>query len=427
LKIKGIDNASMPSWEDNMLRKLACALVALVALAIPARAADPIKIGFSMALTGGVAANGKQILTAFEIWRDDVNAKGGLLGRPVELVYYDDQSNPANVPALYTKLLGVDKVDLVIGPYATNMVAPAMPVIMGHSKMTISILGLGVNREFKYPRYFSTVPTGPDGPPAFSKGFFELARVQNPAPKTVAMVAADAEFAQVAAGGARVNAKAAGFDIVYEGKYPPNTTDFLAVMRAVQATNADIVYAAAYPPDTVGIVRAANEIGLVPKMFGGSMIGLTATPIKMQLGPLTNGIVINESFLPALDFPGTAEMMRKYQAKAPERGIDPLGYGFAPFAYAAGQLVAKAVEETKSLDDGKLAEYLHKHTVDTVIGPMSFGADGEWSKARMLFTQFQGVTGNDLGQFKDPKREVILWPAEYQKGELIYPYGAARK
>jgi len=410
-----------------MLRKLACALVALVALAAPARAADPIKIGFSMALTGGVAPNGKQILAAFEIWRDDVNAKGGLLGRPVELVYYDDQSNPANVPALYTKLLDVDKVDLVIGPYATNMVAPAMPVIMAHNKMTISILGLGVNREFKYPRYFSTVPTGPDGPPAFSKGFFELARTQSPAPKTVAIVAADAEFAQVAAGGARINSKTAGFDIIYDGKYPPNTTDFLAVMRAVQATSADIVYAAAYPPDTVGIVRAANEIGLRPKMFGGSMIGLTATPIKMQLGALTNGIVINESFMPALDFPGTAEMMRKYQTRAPERGIDPLGYGFAPFAYAAGQLVAKAVEETKSLDDSKLADYLHKNTIDTVIGPMSFGADGEWSESRMLFTQFQGVTGNDLGQFKDPRREVILWPAEYKKGELIYPYGAARK
>ena len=410
-----------------MFRKLAIALAALVALAVPARAADPIKIGFSMALTGGVAANGKQILAAFEIWRDDVNAKGGLLGRQVELKYYDDQSNPANVPALYTKLLDVDKVDLVIGPYATNMVAPAMPVIIAHNKMTISILGLGVNREFKYARYFSTVPTGPDGPPAFSKGFFELARAQNPAPRTVAMVAADAEFAQVAAGGARVNAKAAGFDIIYEGKYPPNTTDFLSVMRAVQATNADIVYAAAYPPDTVGIVRAANEIGLVPKMFGGSMIGLTATPIKMQLGRLSNGLVINESFVPALDFPGTAEMMRKYQARAPERGIDPLGYGFAPFAYAAGQLVAKAIEETKSLDDGKLAEFLHSHTVDTVIGPLAFGADGEWTKARMLFTQFQNVSGNDLGQFKDPKTEVILWPADYKKGELIYPYSAARK
>ena len=149
-----------------MLRKFAFALLALIALAIPARAADPIKIGFSMALTGGVAPNGKQILAAFEIWRDDVNAKGGLLGRPVELVYYDDQSNPANVPALYTKLITVDKVDLLIGPYATNMVAPAMPVLIQNNKMTISILGLGVNRQFNYPRYFSTVPLGPDGPDA---------------------------------------------------------------------------------------------------------------------------------------------------------------------------------------------------------------------------------------------------------------------
>ncbi len=410
-----------------MLRKLGCALAALVALAAPAGAADPIKIGFSMALTGGVAPNGKQILAAFEIWRDDVNAKGGLLGRPVELKYYDDQSNPANVPALYTKLLDVDKVDLLIGPYATNMVAPAMPVIIAHNKMTISILGLGVNREFKHGRYFSTVPTGPEGPPAFSKGFFELAKAQTPAPKTVAIVAADAEFAQVAAGGARVNAKAAGFDIVHDAKYPPTTTDFLAVMRAVQAANADLVFVAAYPPDSVGIVRAAHEIGLAPKMFGGTMIGLLATPIKMQLGPLVNGIVINESFLPALDFPGTAELMHKYQAKAPGLGIDPLGYGFAPFAYAVGQLVAKAVEETKSLDDGKLAAYLHGHTVDTVIGPLAFGADGEWTKSRMLFTQFQHVSGNDLDQFKDPKSEVILWPAEYKKGELIYPYGAAKK
>jgi branched-chain amino acid transport system substrate-binding protein len=402
------------------------ALAALILITTPGRAADPIKVGFSMALTGGVAPNGKQILAAFEIWRDDVNAKGGLLGRPVELVYYDDQSSPANVPALYTKLLDVDKVDLLIGPYATNMVAPAMPIIMAHNKMTISILGLGVNREFKYGRYFSTVPLGPDGPPAFSKGFFELAKAQNPPPKTVALVAADAEFAQVAIAGARANAQAAGFTIVYDGKYPPPTNDFAPVMRAVQAANPDIVFAAAYPPDTVGSVRAANEIGLKPKMFGGSLIGLFATPIKMQLGVLINGIVINESFLPALDFSGTAELMRKYQAVAPERKIDPLGYGFVPFAYAVGQLVATAVTETKSLDDGKLADYLHGHTVDTVIGPMTFGADGEWVKSRMLFTQFQNIDGNDLGQFKDPKKDATLWPAEFKNGSMIYPYADAR-
>ena len=110
------------------------ALIAIAALIIPnmapntAKAADPIRIGMTMALTGGVAPIGKQVLTALQIWRDDVNAKGGLLGRPVELVFYDDQSNPANVPQLYTKLIDVDKVDLLIGPYATNMVAPAIPV-----------------------------------------------------------------------------------------------------------------------------------------------------------------------------------------------------------------------------------------------------------------------------------------------------------
>src|ERR1700682_1975374 len=99
------------------------------------------------------------------------------------------------------------------------MVAPAMPVIMQNNKMTISILGLGVNRQFNnYPRYFSTVPLGPEGPPAFSKGFFELAKAQNPKPQTIAIVAADAEFAQTAAGGARQNAKAAGFTIVYDGQ-----------------------------------------------------------------------------------------------------------------------------------------------------------------------------------------------------------------
>jgi branched-chain amino acid transport system substrate-binding protein len=293
--------------------------------------------------------------------------------------------------------------------------------------MTVSILGLGVNRQFHYSRHFSTVPLGPEGPPAFSKGFFELAKAQKPAPQTVAIVAADAEFAQTAAGGARENAKAAGLTIVYDGKYPPNTTDFAPVMRAVQAANPDIVFAAAYPPDTIGIVRAANEVGLAPKMFGGTLIGLMAAPIKMQLGPLVNGIVMNESFMPALDFPGTAAVMKKYQAMAPERRIDPLGYGFVPFAYAVGQLVAKAVTETKSLDDGKLADYLHNHTIDTVLGPLAFGADGEWVKSRMLFTQFQNVNGNDLDQFKDPKTEVILWPPEYKKGELIYPYGDARR
>jgi branched-chain amino acid transport system substrate-binding protein len=395
----------------------------------PALAADPIKVGFSMALTGAVAPNGKQNLLALEIWRDDVNAKGGLLGRPVELVYYDDQSNPNNVPGIYTKLLSVDKVDLLVGPYATNMIAPAMPVVMQANKMTIGMLGVNVNRQFNYPRYFSMVPGGDEGTLAFSRGWFEIAAAQTPKPRTVALIGADAEFGKTACDGARENAKTGGFEIVYDKSYPPGTTDMVPIVRAIQATNPDLVFACSYPPDTVGIVRAANEIGLNVKMFGGAMIGLLATPIKLQLGALMNGLVIMESFIPAptLNFPGLKSMLDRYQAKAPSLGIDPLGYGFTPFAYAAGEVLAQAVEATKSLDHSKLADYIHSHKFSTVAGEISFGKDGEWTKSRQFFTQFQGVSGNDLAQFRDTTHQVILWPAEYKTGTLIYPYLDAKK
>ncbi|MFL6796710.1 MAG: amino acid ABC transporter substrate-binding protein [Xanthobacteraceae bacterium] len=412
-------------------RVLWCGFLAtwLAAAALPAWAADAIKVGFSMALTGAVAPNGKQNLLALELWRDDVNAKGGLMGRPVELVYYDDQSNPNNVPGIYTKLISVDKVDLLLGPYATNMVAPAMPVLMQNQKMTISLLGVNINRQFNYPRYFSMVPGGDEGTLAFSRGWFEVASAQNPKPRTVALVAADAEFGKTACDGARENARKGGFQIVYDKSYPPGTPDMVPIMRAVQATNAELVFACSYPPDTVGIVRAANEIGLNAKMFGGAMIGLLATPIKMQLGPLSNGLTIMESFIPAptLNFPGLREMLDKYQAKAPSLGIDPLGYGFTPFAYAAGQVLAQAVEATRSLDHAKLAEYIHTNSFSTVAGEIAYGTDGEWKKSRQFFTQFQGITGNDINQFRDTTHQVIVWPAEYKTGDIIYPYENARK
>lgn len=405
------------------------ALLCLLPSTPGAGAAEPIKVGFSMALTGTVSPNGKQLLLALEIWRDDVNAKGGLLGRPVELVYYDDQSNPANVPGIYTKLISVDKVSLLLGPYATNMAAPAMPVIMNHNMTTISLLAIGVNRHFNYKRYFSMVPVGPEGVKAFSKGFFEIAAAQNPKPQTVAIVAADAEFAKTASDGARENAQAFGFKIIYDRTYPPSTTDFTPVVRAIQAANADVVFVAAYPPDTVGIVRAANETGLTPKMFGGTMIGLLATPIKMTLGPLMNGLVIMESFVPtpAFNFPGLHEVLKKYSGKAAGQKIDPLGHGFVPFGYAAGQILAKAVEETKSLDHDKIASYIHANTFSTVVGEISYNKEGDWQQPRTVFTQFQNVVAGDLDQFRDTKRQVILWPAKYKTGNIIYPYAEAKK
>ena len=407
----------------------AAAFAAALGLALwaapSAQAAEPIKIGFSMPLTGGLAANGKSALLAMQIWEQDQNAKGGLLGRPVKLVYYDDQSNPANVPGIYAKLLDVDKVSLVVGPYATVMIAPAMPIVMQHNMVFIGLFGLAVNSEFHYPKYFAMIPSGPEPKKAFTKGYFDVAMEQNPKPKTIAIASADIEFAKNAADGARENAKAAGLKIVYDRSYPPSTTDFSPIIRAIQATNADLVLIASYPPDSVGMIRAAREIGLKAKMFGGAMVGPQSTSVKTQLGPLLNGVTTYDLWSPApkLMFPGVAELLKKYQAKAQSAGVDPLGYYMAPAAYAYLQVMADAVEATKGLDQDKLADYIRKTTFKTVNGDIQFGKDGEWAKSRVLTVQFQGIKGNGVDQFKSPSTEVVLEPAEYRSGKIDIPYG----
>ena len=319
----------MTKLVGNALRACAAALiVGLLSLSgASAQSGNPIRIGVGLALTGAGAAPSKVIQTALEIWRDDVNAKGGILGRPVQLVILDDQSTPANVPNIYTKLITVDKVDLLLGPYGTNFVAPAMPTIIQNKKMTISFTAIGINDKFNYDKYFSMVSVGPQGVNAFSIGFFDLAAKQNPKPQTVAILAADAEFAQSAAQGAREEIKKHGFKLVYDQSYPPSTTDFAPVMRAIQAANPDIVYIGAYPPDNVGIIRAANEIGLSPKMFGGAMIGMLVTPIKVQLGPIANGLIVGENFAAAAapKIPGSADFLKRYSEKAAAARHRPAG------------------------------------------------------------------------------------------------------
>jgi branched-chain amino acid transport system substrate-binding protein len=252
---------------------LALTAATLAAAPAAAQSGEPIRIGFSMALTGGLAPNGKSALLAQKIWEEDVNAKGGLLGRPVKLVYYDDKSSPAEVPAIYTKLLDVDKVELVIGPYATAQIAPAMPIVMQKKKMFIGLLGLAVNTEFNYPNYFAMIPSGPDAKPAFTKGFFDIAMAQGQKPQTVAIVAADQEFSRNAADGARENAKAANLRVVYDRTYPPSTADFAPIVRAIQASNPDIVVVCSYPPDSVGMVRSVNESGSSPRRSGAPWSG----------------------------------------------------------------------------------------------------------------------------------------------------------
>ena len=408
------------------------ATTALAAFLVPASAqapsGQPITIGFGMALTGPLAANGKQALLGAKIWEETINKKGGLLGRPVKLIYYDDQSNPSTVPGIYTKLLDVDKVDLVTGPYATAMIAPAMPVVMQKGKVFIGLFGLAVNSEFNYPKYFAMIPSGPETKPSFTKGFFDVAAQQNPKPQTVALVAADQEFSRNACEGARENAKAVGMRVVYDKTYPPTTADFSPIVRAIQATNPDIVSVCSYPLDSVGMVKAVNEIGFKPKMIGGAMVGLQATVFKTQLGPLLNGWVNYETWVPSEKMltPEVKEFLATYQSRAAAEGVDPLGYYLGTWGYAYMELLGNAIAGAKSINDDQVANYLRSNPVKTIMGDIRFGKGGEWAESRMLQVQYHDIKGNTVDQFKGMDTQTVLTPADLKTGNIIYPYEKAK-
>jgi len=405
------------------------ALMLAIALAPVSQAASPLRIGFGMALTGGLAANGKAALLAMEIWRDEVNKNGGLLGRPVEFVYYDDQTKPASVPGIYTKLLDIDKVDFVVSGYGTNLIAPVMPIVIERNLVLMGLFGLANNEKFNYPYYFQIGPNGPEPAKEFSKAFFELAAAQNPKLRTVALTGADAEFPHSALTGARENLKQAGLEVVYDRTYPPTTTDFTPIVRAIKATNPDVVFVASYPPDSVGMVLAAHEVGLQPKLFGGGMVGLQFATFQTKLGPKLNGLVNYDFWVPepTLNFPGINEFLKKYQAQAEKQGVDPLGHYLPPWAYAMMQVLGQAIEGAKSADQKAVGEYLRAQAFDTIVGKVKFGSNGEWDKPRVLLVQYQNIQGTDLGQFAGPGKRVVLLPAVWKSGSLIYPYAEALK
>jgi branched-chain amino acid transport system substrate-binding protein len=415
------------NWSTWSLMR-ALLLVAGVLSALPAFAQQstqsPIKIGFGMALTGGLAAGGKQALVTYQLWAEEVNARGGLLGRKVELVFYDDQSSPAAVPAIYSKLLDVDKVDVVLSGYGTVPTAAAMPTIMQRKKAFLSLFALAANDQFNYDRYFQLQPNGPNAKVEFSKGYFELAAALNPKPQTVALVGADAEFSVLALEGARENAKKHGLRVVYDRTYPPNTVEFGTIIRSIKATNPDLVFIASYPPDSAGIIRSVHEVKLGARMLGGGMIGLQFSALKTQLGPLLNNIICYDLYAPepSMKFPGVEQFLVRYRERAASAGVDPLGLYIPPYAYAEMQILEAAINATKSVDDGKLAEHMQTATFDTVAGKIKFGARGEWSEPRLLLVQYRDVQGSDVEQFKQPGKAMILYPPQYKSADLQVPF-----
>jgi len=387
----------------------------------------PIKIGMSMAQTGGLAGGGKASLLGIEIWRDEINTRGGLLGRKVELVVYDDKSSAAETPAIYAKLLDVDKVDLLFAPYATVPTAPLLPLVKQRGLLLMGNFSFQINSKIKHDMWFNNAPWGPAD--SWAASYLELG--QKAGGKTIALLTADQEFAQNLAHTTREIAKKLNMQIVFDQAYPPNTVEFSSIIRAVNATKPDIVYIASYPPDSAGILRAVNEIGVGDnvKLFGGAMVGLQFAAVMQNMGSLLNGVVNYNTWLPepSMYFDGTKAFFETYTKRAVEAKVDPLGYYIAPYGYAMGQMIEQAVNATKSLDQKAIAKYLHDNEHKTIVGPIKYSPDGEWKETATLQAQFRGVKDKDIEQFRSAGKQVILFPAKLKTGDLVTPFEAARK
>ena len=391
---------------------------------------SPLRIGYGLSLSGALASNGKTARLAHQIWQETVNTTGGLLGRPVELLCLDDQTNPTLVSGIYQRLLDVEKVDLVIGGYGDNSVAPAMPLIMERRRFFLGLMALAVNAKFHYAQYFVMIPTGPQPHVALSEGFFEIAARQNPRPETVAILIADAPFSQSPAQGARENLARHGMRVIFDGKYPLSpTTDFAPYMADLKQINPDVLFLCSYINDSIGLVKAMHAAGLSPKLVGGAMIGPQNGVVKAELGALLNGLVNYEYWLPVPSLMNRAiqSLIATYQSRAEEADADPLGYYVAPLAYAQMQVLEQAIKAVGSTDDAALADYARKATFETVVGNVTFGEGGGWAKPRVLTVQFQNIASNDISEFKRPNTQVVVYPSETASGSAIYPYATAKR
>src|SRR5262245_36016130 len=386
---------------------------------------NPVRIGMSMPQTGSLGAGGQAALLALRMWVDEVNVRGGLLGRRVEFTVYDDQTNPANTPGIYTKLLDVDKVDLLIAPYGTVPTAPIMPLVKERKKLLMGNFSFQVNAKVQHDMWFNNSPWNDAS--SWSDGFFRAG--QKAGAKTVAILAADNDFAQNLANGARTLAKKAGIQSVYDQNYPPTTTDFSPLVRAIRAAKPEMVFVMSYPNDSVAIVRAVNEIGLGSQVqiFGGGMVGLQFTPIMASLGSLMNGVLNYNSYVPGIKYPGIEDFLKRYSARAKEAKVDPLGFYLPPFNYAIGQMLEQAVNGTNSVEDAKLAAYLKKTELRTIVGPIRYGKDGELGGAAVVQAQFRGNGDKDVEQFRQTGKQIVVYPDAYKTGEVITPFEKARK
>ena len=375
------------------------ALVIALAVAAgspPADAQGPIKIGASLSLTGTYAKLGKNQHEGYQLCQKDLNARGGLLGRKVELAVYDDQSMPATAVRLYEKLITEDKVDGVMGPYSSPVTEAVANVSEKYKKVMVSPLAATTSIFKKTPRrqYIFMVISPAE---VYLEGLIDMAAKRGL--KTVAIVNEDTLFSKAAASGAAELAKKKGLQVVYQEAYPKGNTDFSALLTKVKAQNPDVIAAATYFDDAVALTRQMRELGVNPRMYGVT-VGGDLPEFYDTLKQNAEYIYGATQWEPTLPYPGNQEFFEAYKK---DFAHEPSYHSAA--GYAGCMIYAEAVKRAGSLDSDKVREQLLKLETKTLFGDYKVDADGFQLAHKMVTFQWQG------------EKKVTIWPVELAKGK----------
>jgi branched-chain amino acid transport system substrate-binding protein len=383
----------------NLRRAVIAVLLGLLASAVVAQtpSGPPIKIGSTLALTGPLAATGLVHQLVGEIAVADLNKRGGLLGRPVEWIVKDDQSKPDLARTLYEQLITVDKVDLLMGPYATGAILSAMGVAQRYNKMLIHHT-FGIPSLAKYDAQFPTWSLGPDPGNTFPNTLFDaLASVPQP-PKTIAVVTSKFPSVHFMALGAREVAKKRGLNEVLFLEWEFGNRDYGPIAARIKDANPDFIFVGAIGLEGNQLLEALKKIDYTPK-YHFYMYPAPGPMIQAPEGKNALSATIFEEHPPFLSNFGAAAFVKAFDERAAKAGLPyPYVETQAAASYAAWQVLEAAVTATKSLDDKVLAEWLRKNKVDTLQGKLRFDGPSNYGDDLMRVKQVQN------GKW------VVVWP-----------------
>src|SRR5919108_2278447 len=378
----------------------ACLLLLLTVTASAAPSGPPVRIGGTLALTGPLGPTALLHKIAGEVYVDELNKGNGLLGRPVEWVLLDDQSKPDLTRSLYEKLITVDKVDLLMGPYATSGILSAMTVAQRYNKI-LPHHSFGMPHLAKYEMHFPTAAFGPEPNRTVPARIFDaLATTTNP-PKSVAIVTSKFPSAQFQSNGAREVAEKRGLKVALYLEYEFGTRDFGAIAARIKDAQPDFLWVGALGLDGNQIIEAMKKLDYLPPRH----FHLFPAPGPLALAPdgkLALSHTFFEAHPPMLNNAGAARLVPLFHERAAKAGVPYVNVDTqAAGSFSAWQIVEAAVTATKSFDDKALAQWLKTHPVDTLIGRLRFDGPNNY--------------GDDLSKLKQVQdgKWVVVWPREF--------------